>query len=85
MNTSEIERPHLGPPLRHRHPLMIALRARGVTTVDEARSIHRSVASLRSFCAPATSAAYRPIPRAIAQRWEKTYGVPMSTWQRVAD
>lgn len=88
MHTTEIEPPNPrgGRPSRlKRHPLMVALKKAGVTVADEAATVRRSVSSVRSFCFAKANPAYRPIPRAIAERWEEVYGVPMATWPRIAD
>ena len=85
MHTSDIAEPRAGRPSKLlKHPLMVALAAAGVTAAEEAKSIRRSVASLRSFCFPATSEHYRPVPREIAQRWLEKYKVPLATWPRIS-
>jgi lambda repressor-like predicted transcriptional regulator len=86
MHTSDIAEPRTGRPSKLRkHPLIAALAKRGVSVAEEAKTVRRSVASLRSFCFPATSEHYRPIPRAIAERWLAEYKVPLATWPRIAD
>lgn len=86
MHTSPIAEPRTGRPSKlAKHPLMVALAKAGVTVAEEAKAIHRSVASLRSFCFSAKSEHYRPVPRAIADRWLAEYKVPLATWPRIAD
>lgn len=86
MHTSDIAAPRPGRPSKLReHPLIAALESAGVSVAEEAKAIRRSPASLRSFCFPATSEHYRPVPRAIAQRWLQEYGVPLATWPRISD
>jgi lambda repressor-like predicted transcriptional regulator len=75
-----------GRPLaRPRHPLMAALSKAGVTVAEEAKAVGRSTSSIRSFCYPAKHEAFRPPPRALADHWQKKYGVPLATWPRLAD
>jgi hypothetical protein len=91
MHTTEFARPKgkrakTGRPSRLKsHPLMIALEKAGVTVVDEAAAIRRSVSGLRSFCFARSDVSYRPVPRPIAERWLRVYDVPLSTWPRIAD
>jgi hypothetical protein len=59
---------------------MAALDWASITVADEAAAIRRSPSSLRSFCFPPASPCYRPVPRAIAHRWLRVYGVPLATW-----
>jgi hypothetical protein len=88
MSTSPAEpamaAPRRGRPIKTDHPLLAALKRAGVSVVDEATAVRRSPASVRSFCT-SEEANYRPIPRAIAERWLKVYGVPLATWPRIAD
>lgn len=65
--------------------LMEGLKAKSRTLADEVHVCRRSVSSLRSFCFPLKSAAFRPIPRAIAERWRDEYAIPLATWPRIAD
>ena len=86
MHTSAIAQPRTGRPSKLlKHPLIAALEAKGVTVAEEAKTIRRSVSSLRSFCFPPDSEHYRPVPKAIAQRWLEEYGVPLKTWKRIGD
>jgi hypothetical protein len=85
MHTSEIAEPRAGRPSKLlKHPLMVALAKSRVTVAEEAKDVRRSVASVRSFCFPVTSEHYRPVPRAIAERWRDEYRVPLATWPRIA-
>lgn len=88
MHTSEIEAPNPrgGRPSKlKRHPLMAALKKAGVSVAEEAANVRRSVSSVRSFCFARDNEAYRPVPRAIAERWRDVYGVPLTAWPRIAD
>ena len=77
------EPPKVGRPSRLKdHPLMKGLAAKGVTLVEEAKAVRRSVSGVRSFCFPPDDVAYRPIPDDLKKRWKELYGVPLNTWPK---
>lgn len=89
MHTSEIEAPNPKGGRRIRLKqwglLMRGLKAKGRTLADETAACRRSVSSLRSFCFDLKSPAFRPITRAIAERWRDEYGIPVATWPRISE
>lgn len=86
MSATEFATAPRGRPMENlKHPLMAALKKAGVTVAEEAASVKRSPPSLRSFCKPKGDPSSRPCPRALADHWKRTRGVPLSAWARIGD
>ena len=86
MHSQELDQATRGRPMKYTdHPLIAALKEHGVTMAEEAASVKRSRASLRSFVLDASDPLYRPVPEKLAKLWAKKYGVPMSAWPRTRD
>lgn len=71
-------------PARGAHPLVAALRKKGVTFTELGTEIGRSRQSIRSWLVGKDDPTFRPIPEAIAKHLAKEYKVPMSTWPRLS-
>lgn len=84
-SAADLVAPRRGRPVVVQHPLIDALKKARVTIAEEAKAVKRSPASVRSFCYPAAHDSFRPVPRALAEHWRRTYGVPLSAWSRIED
>jgi hypothetical protein len=84
MTATEIDKAKRGRPLVHTdHPFIKALEKAGVPLVEEARAVARTPGSLRNFLYPASHKSCRPVPRHLADMWQKKYGVPLSAWSKL--
>ena len=71
-------RPHARPD----HPLVVALRKKGVTLVELAKELKRSRASIQSWMLPDGNDNRRPIPEDAVKYLQAKYGVKPTAWAK---